>query len=66
MICLLMMIRFATKNSHGAVDLFDQEKAHHLVRKGHLAQRDLAIRTRIDRLREAIWTTNSKEDVTTR
>ena len=63
---LLVMIRLTPKNSHGAVYLFDQEKAHHLVGEGHLAKRYFAIRALIDCLRKSVRTTNSKEDVTTR
>ena len=56
-----MMIRFAAHDGVGAVDLFDKEEAHHLVREGHLGERDLALRRLIDAGRETVGTTDEED-----
>lgn len=33
---LLVVVRFAAEDGHGAVKLLDKEEAHHLMAEGHL------------------------------
>lgn len=40
---LLMVIRLSAQNSHGAVDLLGEEKAHHLVGECHLRQTEKTV-----------------------
>ena len=35
-----MMIRFPVQDSHRSIELFDEDQADHLMRKGHLAEGD--------------------------
>ena len=35
------MIRLAAKNGHGAVELFGEDEAYHLMGEGHRGERNL-------------------------
>lgn len=35
-----MMIRFPVQDGHRSIELFDEDQADHLMRKGHLAEGD--------------------------
>ena len=63
---LLMVIWFATENSHGAVDLLYKKEAHHLMGESHFAKRYLAISTLIYSLGEAIRASYHKDHIPTR
>ena len=43
-----MVIRTAVQDAHGTVELFDEDKTNHLVREGHLAERELLVGGCID------------------
>ena len=60
---LFVVIGFVAEDSHGAVYLLHKEKAHHLMRKGHLAQGDFSVGACIDRLRETVRSTHYKHDI---
>ena len=55
-----MMIWLASHYCESTIDLFDKEEPHHLMAEGHLRQRDLALCSIVDSLREAIGTANQQ------
>ena len=57
-----MMIGFTTDDGKSAIELLDEEEANHLVRKGHLRERDLALSSGIDAGREAIRTADKQDE----
>lgn len=57
-----MMIGFAFQNGEGAVQLFDENQPHHLVRKRHRRKRHFGVGLGIDILRKSVWATNHKND----
>lgn len=48
------MVGFAAEDGHGAVELFDEQEADHLVAERHLAEADLGVGTLIDSLAEPV------------
>ena len=36
--CLLFVVFFAARNLEAAVDLFEEDGSHHLVREGHVGE----------------------------
>ena len=50
------MIGFSPHDGHGAVKLFDEDEAYHLVGEGHLGKRELLVSPLIYIGREPVWT----------
>ena len=57
---LLVVVGFVFEDGEGAVELLREDGAHNLVREGHLRERELAISTLVDSIREAIRASNNK------
>ena len=57
-----MMIGFASDDGEGAVKLFDEEEAHHLMGKGHSGEGDLLLSCLVDAIGEAIGTTHEEDE----
>ena len=55
-----MVVGFAAKNGHGAVELLDEQQTDHLVAEGHLAEAYLCVSTLIDRFAEPVRTADNK------
>lgn len=51
---LVMMVGFASEDSHGAVYLLGEEKTYHLVAEGHLGEREFGVGSVVDFLRETV------------
>ena len=62
---LLVMVRLAAENSHGAVYLLHKDKANHLVGESHLAERYPAVGALIHRLGKAIRSAYYEHHITT-
>ena len=60
-----MMIGLPTQNGHCSIELFNEKQPYHLMRESHFAQRDLTIRTLINRLLKTIWATYHKHHIST-
>ena len=41
--CLLFVVFFAACNLEAAVDLFEEDSSHHLVREGHVREGELHV-----------------------
>ena len=49
-----MVVGLAAEDGHGAIDLLDDEEAHHLVGEGHARERELLVGAGVDLRREAV------------
>ena len=41
--CILFVVFFAARNLKAAVDLFEEDGSHHLVREGHVGEGELHV-----------------------
>ena len=41
--CILFVVFFAARNLEAAVDLFEEDGSHHLVREGHVGEGELHV-----------------------
>ena len=41
--CLLFVVFFAARNLEAAIDLFEEDGSHHLVREGHVGEGELHV-----------------------
>ena len=53
---LFVVVRFVVKNRHGSIQLFYEDDANHLMRKGHAAEGNLFVGSFINRFAESVWT----------
>ena len=58
-----MVVGFASKNGHRAVELFDSQQAYHLMTEGHLTETDLAVCAFIDGRTESVRPADDKRQV---
>jgi len=56
------MIGLAAYDGEGAVELLHEEETHHLMRKGHLGERDLLLRSIVDAGREAVRAADEEDE----
>lgn len=56
------MIGFASDDGEGAVELFDEKKADHLVGESHPREGDLLLCSLVDAIGEAIGTTHKEDE----
>ena len=60
--CLFMMIGLTLDDRAGPVYLFRKHESYHLVREGHLRQRQLFVGTGIDGRRETVGTSYDEDE----
>lgn len=56
------MIGFSSQYGHGAVELFREDEAHHLMRKGHAGEGDFVVRPLVDLLGEPVGTSDDENE----
>ena len=56
-----MVVRLTFYNSTCAIERLGKDKAHHLMREGHLGEGDLLVGAVVDWLREAVGTADDKD-----
>ena len=57
-----MVIRLSSHDGHGAIELLDEDEAHHLVGEGHLGEGNLLDGLGIDFGREAVGTAYDEDE----
>ncbi len=57
-----MVILLALEDGAGAVELFDEDEADHLMRERHLGERDLVVGALIDGGRKAVGATDDEHE----
>ena len=59
---LFVVVGFALDDGAGAVDLFCECEANHLVREGHSRERELLVGALIDSGGETVWASNDEDE----
>lgn len=55
------MIRFAAQNGECAIELFDEDETHHLMRECHLRERYFSIGTLVNFRCKAVWSADNEK-----
>lgn len=60
---LFVVVGFVVEDGHGAVDLFDEEEADHLVGEGHFGEGEFFVGAFVDAIGEAVRSTDDEDDL---
>ena len=56
------MVRFPPYDGHGAVELFREDEADHLVGESHAGEGDFVVRPLVDFLGESVGTSDDEDE----